>query len=93
MPKAKLIIKDRFEFQDGGVVEIRVWKTLPRKDKPHGYKYSLAYIVNGKRAIGYDNAEGKGDHRHLGDKEERYEFQDIDKLFADFQSDVRRVRE
>lgn len=93
MPKAKLIIKDRFEFQDGGVIEIRVWKALPGKDKPHGYKYSFAYIINGKRAVGYDNAEGKGDHRHLGDKEERYEFQGIDKLFDDFQSDVRRIRE
>ena len=25
---------------------------------------SFVYIVKGKRVIGYDNAEGKGDHRH-----------------------------
>ncbi len=26
MPNAKLVIKDRFEFQDGGIVEIRIWE-------------------------------------------------------------------
>ena len=33
-------------------------------DKPHGVKYSIVYIKGGKRLAGYDNAEGKGDHRH-----------------------------
>ena len=92
MPKAKLIIKNRFEFQDGAIIEIKVWKTLPGKDKLHGHKYSFAYIVNGKRVLGYDNAEGKGDHRHRGNIEEKYEFQGIDKLFDDFQNDVGRIR-
>ena len=92
MPKAKLIIRNRYEFQDGGIVEIRLWKTMPGKDKPHGFKYSLTYIVNGKRIVGYDNAEGKGDHRHFDSKEETYEFHGIDKLIDDFQSDVRRAR-
>lgn len=93
MPKAKLIIRNRYEYQDGGIIEIRVWKAIPGKDKPHGYKYSFAYIVNGKRIVGYDNAEGKGDHRHFGNKEEIYRFQGIDKLIDDFHGDVRRIRE
>ena len=37
-------------------------------DKPHGYRYSLAYIVDGERVIGYDNGEGKGDHDTTGGK-------------------------
>ena len=64
----------------------------PTKDKPHGYKYSLVYIVNGERVIGYDNTEDKGDHRHYKNKEEPYEFKNIDKLFEDFYQDIRRVK-
>ena len=55
-------------------------------------KYSLVYIVKGKRVIGYDNAEGKGDHRHYGDKEEVYTFKSVDKLFEDFYNDIKRVK-
>jgi len=93
MPKAKLVIKDRFEFQDGGIVEIRIWEVPTSQDKPHGYKYSLVYIAKGKRVIGYDNAESQGDHKHDGEKAEAYEFNGIDKLIDDFYNDIRRVRE
>ena len=89
MAKANLVIKDRFVFHDGSIVEIKIWEVPASKDKPHGYKY---YVVNGKRIIGYDNAEGQGDHRHDGDKVETYDFKDIDKLFDDFYNDIRRVR-
>jgi hypothetical protein len=63
-----------------------------KDDKPHGYRYSLVYIVDGKRVIGYDNGEGKGDHRHHKGKESRYPFESIDKLFEDFLEDVRRYK-
>jgi hypothetical protein len=42
--------------------------------------------------IGYDNAEGKGFHRHLGSKEEAYEFATIWKLLDDFKRDLRQLR-
>jgi hypothetical protein len=75
----------------GNTLEIKIWKiSKPTKDKPHGYRYSLAYIVDGKRVVGYDNGERKGDHRHMGNKQEDYEFTSIDKLFNDFYEDVRR---
>jgi len=44
---------------------MKIWQVPVSEDKPHGYKYSLVYIVGGERLIGYDNAEGKGDHRHF----------------------------
>lgn len=69
-----------------------MWQISPSHDKPHGYKYSLVYIVKGKRVIGYDNAEGKGDHRHYGDTEESYSFKSVDKLFEDFYNDIKRVK-
>jgi hypothetical protein len=40
----------------------------------------------------YDNERGKGDHRHVADKEEPYTFTTIEKLIDDFKTDVRRAR-
>ncbi len=39
----------------------------------------------------YDNERGKGDHRHAGDVEQSYTFTDLEKLFVDFEKDVREV--
>ena len=39
--------------------------------------------------VGYDNERGKGDHRHIGKKELRYEFVDEEKLLNDFWQDVK----
>lgn len=42
--------------------------------------------------VGHDNERGKGDHRHLQDKEEPYIFTTPEQLIADFLADVRRLR-
>ena len=55
-------------------------------------KYSLFYGVPGKRIVGYDNERGKGDHRHLGEKEEPYLFVSPEMLIADFLADVANAR-
>jgi hypothetical protein len=39
--------------------------------------------------VGYDNERGKGDHRHLEDREERYGFTTVEQMIADFLADVR----
>ena len=46
----------------------------------------------GQRLVLYDNERGKGDHRHLGELEEAYAFTSIDRLLADFKSDVEALR-
>lgn len=89
---AELILHDKVKDKYGGIVEVKVWRVPKTHDKPHGYKYSLVYVLGGKRVIGYDNAEGKRDHRHYYDKEMPYEFKNIKKLFADFYRDLREVR-
>ena len=38
--------------------------------------------------VRYDNERGKGDHRHLGDREDDYVFTTIEQLPADFERDV-----
>ncbi len=77
--------------ESGNTIEIKIWQLASTNvDKPHGYRYSLAYIVDGERVIGYDNGEGKGDHRHFRGEEEPYRFKSIERLFDDFYMDVRR---
>ncbi len=77
----------------GNTIEIKMWQLPePTNDKPHGYKYSLVYIVDGERVIGYDNAKGKGDHRHIKRTIEPYRFISLKKLANDFYRDIERYK-
>lgn len=90
MAKAKLVAKDRIEFANGFIAEFVIWE-LPHKtpDRPHGYKYRLYYgDSEGNCLVRYDNEVGKGDHKHIGNKELSYQFVDIDTLFNDFEHDI-----
>ena len=71
-----------------------LWQ-LPRRtaEKPYAVKYRLYYgLPDGTCIVRYDNEAGKGDHRHLGGKEEAYPFKDVEALVADFLEDIERVR-
>src|SRR3990167_2409018 len=81
--RAKRIRHNKFRDDNGNIIEVKMWQVTPSTDKPHGYKYSLVYIVNGKRVIGYDNAEGKGDNRHYRDNIEQYQFKYLRSLSID----------
>ena len=87
--KAKRLFYDKATLPDGSIVEMVIWQ-LPQAnaERLHGLKYSLFYGRDGKRIVGYDNELGKGDHKHLGLKESRYRFVSVEKLLADFLSDV-----
>ncbi len=70
-----------------------MWEmAAPTPEKPNGYKYSLVYIVNGIRVIGYDNAEGKGDHRHYLRTERPYRFISLRQLVTDFYDDIEKFK-
>jgi hypothetical protein len=90
--KARRIFHDKAVLADGSVVEMTIWQ-LPHAsaERLHGLKYSLYYGRDGKRIVGYDNERGKGDHKHVGDKETRYRFVSVEKLIADFLADVDRA--
>lgn len=81
------------EAYGAGFIEIVVWR-VPEWVPPsgHPYKYRLVYVVEGKRMVGYDNERGKGDHKHLGDREEHYRFVNPQQLMADFMADVKGVK-
>lgn len=71
-----------------------MWQ-LPRKEigRPHGIKYRLYYgDAKGNCFIRYDNETGKGDHKHIKDKEYPYLFQNVETLAKDFMKDVNNDR-
>lgn len=86
--RTELVLEHSIVDEYGNRVEQVIWRVPKSEDKPHGYKYSLAYIVDNERVIGYDNAEGKGDHRHYADKVQPYEFKGIRLLTIDFMNDI-----
>ena len=83
--KAALIQSEKQLFEDGAIRQVRIW-LVPEPVPPatHRFKYSLVYVVQGVRVIGFDNERGKGDHRHLHGTETPYDFQGVAKLLADF---------
>lgn len=92
--KARLLFRDRYLFDDGAILEMTIWQ-VPESvaASTHRLKYSLFYGYPGRRVIGYDNERGKGDHRHLGDRQIDYRFASVEQLVADFLADVRHMRE
>lgn len=91
--KARLIFHGRRLFDDGAIMEMRIWQVPePVLASRHRLKYSLFYGVPGRRLVGYDNERGKGDHKHLGEVETSYDFVSVEKLVADFLGDVEKLR-
>ena len=87
--KAGLVMRFRNLLDQGGLVEMVVWRLPhPVPPSPHAFKYRLVYVVNGQRVIGFDNERGKGDHMHIGTKEFPHQFVDVDRLIDDFQREV-----
>jgi hypothetical protein len=84
MPSAALIQKLKRTYA-GGLVEINIWRVaggVPPCEHP--YKYRLAYVVAGRRVIGFDNERGMGDHQHGPEGEQPYAFVSLEQLLADF---------
>ena len=74
---------------DGSIVEIIIWELPePLPLSTHRYKYRLYYGAAGSSRIRYDNERGKGDHRHVAEREEHYVFTSVEQLLEDFRRDV-----
>jgi len=88
--QAELLIRERDDLP-GGFMEIVIWRVpRPVRGSAHDYKYRLALVIGEVCVLRYDNEAGKGDHRHIGSREEPYLFSDLAGLIADFQDDVER---
>ncbi|MDR2638140.1 MAG: DUF6516 family protein [Zoogloeaceae bacterium] len=91
MKKAESILDRRVVIAENAFVEMRLWRVPePVMGSARRLKYSLAYAVDGICVLRCDNERGKGDHRHIGEREETVGFSSVEKLIADFLADVRR---
>ena len=89
--KAEALIRRRVVLEPDAFVEIAAWRVhRPVLPSSHRFKYRLAYVVEGKCVLRYDNERGKGDHRHVGAEESPYAFSSPDQLISDFNADVER---
>ncbi len=92
--KAIKLFHDKATLPDGSIVEMTIWQlATANPQRPHGLKYSLYYGRADKRLVGYDNERGKGDHKHIEEREMRYRFVSVEQLVADFLADVDGVRQ
>ena len=89
--KAVTLVRRRVVVAVDAFVEVVIWHVSePISPSTHQYKYRLAYVVEERCVLRYDNERGKGDHRHTETTEERYIFSTPDQLMADFEADVAR---
>jgi hypothetical protein len=87
---AKLILHTKKEDGKGNITEMVLWKLPePTPDRPHGIKYRCYYgNAKGRCIVRYDNESGKGDHKHIGEKEMPYKFKTVERLIQDFMDDI-----
>jgi hypothetical protein len=89
MARAELLLEDRYVLSPGAFAEILVWRVpKPLPGSAHRFKYRLAFVLDGKCVLRYDNETGKGDHRHVKGHEMPYRFVGLDELQADFWRDI-----
>ena len=91
MGTAREIIRYKKE-RGGKIIEVVVWHlSEPLPGSSHPYKYRLFYgKADGSCIVRYDNERGKGDHRHVSDREEFYQFTTLRQLIEDFEADTER---
>ena len=89
--QAVQLVHTRITYAESAFAEMVLWQVpKPVAGSHHGFKYRLAYVVQGECVVRYDNEPGKGDHRHYGLVESAYKFTAVDQLIADFQRDIAR---
>lgn len=89
--KATRLVRRRVVVAADAFVEVAIWQ-VPEPVAPsvHRFRYRLAYVVEERCVLRYDNERGKGDHRHAEAREGPYVFTTPDQLMADFEADVAR---
>ncbi len=86
---ADLLFRKRLGLSETAFVEMVIWRVpKPMHGSAHRFKYRLALVTAGVCVLRYDNEAGKGDHKHVGEREAAYHFVDLDRLQTDFWQDV-----
>lgn len=82
---------------NGDIVQMKILRVPKSENNPEGVSYSLVYIRNGKRLLGYDNFEGhkrdgKAHHKHINEQVVPYDYVGEWKLIEDFNEDVEKIK-
>ncbi|MHB1273941.1 MAG: toxin-antitoxin system TumE family protein [Rhodanobacter sp.] len=87
--KARLLLREHQSLTETAFIEV-VIRHVPKpvSGSGHDYKYSMVLVAEGACVLCYDNEAGKGDHKHVADREVAYRFTDLDTLQTDFWNDV-----
>jgi len=73
--KAVPLLRRRVVVAVDAFVEVVIWHVPePVPPSTHELKYRLAYVVEGRCVLRYDNERGAGDHRHTEAAQEPYNF-------------------
>ena len=73
--KAVVLVRRRGVLAADAFVEVVIWNVPePVPPSTHLFKYRLAYVVEERCVLRYDNETDKGDNRHIEEKEEPYTF-------------------
>ncbi len=85
---SELIVREK-RIIGGTITEVVAWRVSPSiSGCSHPFKYRLYFgLTDGTCIVRYDNERGKGDHRHIGDRENPYRFVTLPQLFRDFNAD------
>jgi hypothetical protein len=87
--RATLLLRERVVLAESRFVEIVIWRVPSQvPGSAHGYKYRLAYVIDGVCVLRFDNETGKGDHRHRGEKQEPCRFVSPERLIEDFWNEI-----
>jgi hypothetical protein len=87
--RALLLLRERRVIAEDRYADLVIWRLpSPAPGSTHAFKYRLAFMVGGECVLRFDNETGKGDHKHVGDREVPYRFTTLDWLVADFWNDV-----
>jgi hypothetical protein len=91
--RARLVLRERRVVSEHSFADLVIWR-LPGvvPGSGHGFKYRLAFVVDEVCVLRFDNEAGKGDHKHLGAREVRYTFTDLEQLVTDFWNEVDKWR-
>jgi uncharacterized protein DUF6516 len=87
--KAGLLLRERRVLSETVFVEVAIWRLpTPMEGSRHAFKYRLALVSRGICVLRYDNEAGKGDHKHVEERQMPYRFTDLQTLPTDFWTDV-----
>ena len=68
--RAILLLRERLVLGERRFADIVIWRVpSPFRGSSHALKYSLAFVVDDVCVLRFDNETGKGDHKHIGERE------------------------